>query len=179
MNEKIHFLKIFLLLISISYSDQLKSKEYKFIHYDGCTGICEFIVQDKKIIPILFSSNSDSNAIKTLRSLKPQVFLYNTSKRNSNLYIIGELDVNKKRAGGGNDLAELEEYYEFKILSWYLITPFLFANYNEIKDITAEIEIIKREHLKPSDFNTNDLKLENADLLKFTRQRMKEGAQKK
>ncbi len=94
---------------------------YPFVHLDGCTGACNFVIIDGKSIPISFSSDSDPAALKLLWGLKLEIFFPNTSARlrPPRLYVVGQLYDGISRDPIGDD------YHEFLLTRWYLAAPFV------------------------------------------------------
>lgn len=151
-------------------------KEYKLRYLSGCTGVCQYLIDINDTIPFQFSDNSDKKAIESLQALRGQVFILNTSRENLNLTVIGHLAEKKSMTEGGKHRSEVEEFYEFKLNSWYLTPPILYADIDEIKELPIEYEIKSKRQLDLSDFI--GLKLSTKELSSYLKEDNKEGALK-
>ncbi len=93
---------------------------YPLIHYDGCTGACNFVIIEGKTIPISFADDSDPAALELLWALKLEIFFPNADGPSPRLYVVGQLF-----DGVSSDPATGDDYHEFQLKRWYLATPFV------------------------------------------------------
>jgi len=97
---------------------------YPFVHADGCTGVCEFVIVDGKSVPIEFTPDSDAGAMMLLYALKPEIFLPNTGEPAPRLYVVGQLFDGISRDAQGPGRAYDPGHHDFLLQRWYLATPF-------------------------------------------------------
>lgn len=147
MESKLSILFFIILILSIGCEKEIRQPAaYTFYHFDGCTGVCEFVKVDQDLIGIQFSDRSDPRMLLLLRSLKTSVFLHNTNEEN--LRVVGSLENDRNL-----DLKTEHKFRNFRLDSWYLIAPFgenLNYGGNLIDDELKEVLI--RNSLKVSDF---------------------------
>ncbi len=146
---------------------------YGLLHKET-TGITTYILHDGKEIPIMFSPDSEQQALKALRVLKWNVFLPNTD--GNNLFVTGELGKNKKFTPHGAGRATIEEYFGFKLLKWHLKTPFTRAYWKDgVEGPGGVILKEKRQHLEPDDVGEFSGK-SMIDLIQFEERSYNNGA---
>jgi hypothetical protein len=98
-----------------------KIERYGFAHHET-TGITSAIIINGKEAPILFRSDSDPMALKALHALNWRVLLPNADGKN--IFLIGQYFVEPKHTSKCEGCLQVEEYHEFKLVSWYITTPF-------------------------------------------------------
>lgn len=110
-------------MITISRQTKVepKIKTYGFVHHET-TGISSYVIINGKEIPIRFRADSDSLAVKSLKALNWRIFLPNSD--GTKLFLIGQYFAQPKRTSSCEQCPEAEEYREFKLLDWYITTPF-------------------------------------------------------
>lgn len=94
---------------------------YGFVHHET-TGINSYVILNGTEKPIQLRSDSDSMALNALKALKWQVFLPNANGQK--LFLIGQYFAESKRTPDCERCPKSEEYHEFKLVDWYLTTPF-------------------------------------------------------
>lgn len=94
---------------------------YGFLHQET-TGITSYVILNGKESPIQFRSDSDPVALNAFKALKWQVFLPNADGQK--LFVVGQYFAETKRTPVCKSCPESEEYHEFKLVDWYLTTPF-------------------------------------------------------
>ncbi len=99
-----------------------QSLEYGYIFHET-TGITTYILNNGKEIAIKFSSDSDQDVLKMLYFLKWNV-LYPNSKGDK-IFLRGILNNKINKTPSGPHRAESEDFRYFKLISWYIKTPFM------------------------------------------------------
>jgi hypothetical protein len=140
---------VLIFIILILGCNKSQSNEYGFIHCET-TGITSYIVDEGEEIPIKFHKDSNQLAVKSLYGLKWNILYANSDGKT--IYLVGELYNKKHHTPTQSNMATSEEYYEFKLIKWYILTPF-----KEIIEgdtpLDRELALTQRKHLKPEDFN--------------------------
>ncbi len=103
----------------------LPVQAYPFVHLDGCTGVCEFVIVRGKLIPIEFTPDSDAAALKLLYALKAEIFLPNAHGPSPRLYVVGQLFDGISRDVQGPGWGYDPGHHDFLLTRWYLATPFV------------------------------------------------------
>lgn len=116
-------------LIASLYLDPRCQELYYRWRYDSygyvfkeTTGMTSHIVINGKEVPISFSKDSAPLALRSLRALKWKVLYANSAGRT--IFIIGEYSAAPRMTPPGPGYAQPEEYHEFKLVRWYIVTPF-------------------------------------------------------
>jgi len=135
-------------------------KKYGFVHWET-TGITSGIVMNRKKISIQFGADSDALALRALRALKWEVLAPNASGRS--IFLIGHLDCKAKFTPTCDQCATSEEYREFRLIDWYITTPFKVARRPE-NPLTVHIN--HRRELLRTDFAEFDGR-ETMDVKRF------------
>ncbi len=98
-----------------------KVKTYGFVHLEA-TGITSYVTINGKEMPIQFRADSDPLAVKSLYALSSRILLPNSDGKK--LFLIRQYFAEAKHTPGCRQCATVEEYREFKLVDWYIITPF-------------------------------------------------------
>ena len=123
---------------------------YGFVHHET-TGITSHVMINGQERPIQFRSDSDPVALNALRALKWEVFLPNANGQK--LFLIGQYFAEPKRTPSCERCPTAQEYHEFKLVDWYLPTPFK-ATREDCEDCPYLLEenLRERSRLEPTDF---------------------------
>jgi len=168
-----HILTATILLVCAGCTTHYPINTYGLVHKET-TGITTYILHDGKEIPIMFSPDSERQALEALRALKWNVFLPNTDGKN--LFVTGRLGKNKKFTPHGVGRATSEEYFDFKLVKWHLKTPFKRAYWkNGVVVLGGVILKEKRQHLESDDFDEFSGK-SMIDLIQFEERSYNNGA---
>jgi len=139
-------------------------KTYGFLHSET-TGITSYVIINGKKKPILFHADSDPLAVKSLYALNSRIILPNTDGRK--LFLIGQYLAEPKRTRSCRQCAKSEEYREFKLVDWYIITPF-----KVVREDCGTCPYLREENLRTKnglelkDFDAFDGR-ENMDVRRF------------
>lgn len=155
---------IFLILITFTITSYSNAQplEYGYIFHET-TGITYHILKDGKEIKIQFSSDSNQRALKLLTSLKWNV-LYPNSKGDK-IFLKGVLRKEINKTPHGPDRAQSEDFQYFKLISWYIKTPFMETKVKDEGMLPQEFIFIKRANLKKTDFeNMGNMVLDLSEL---------------
>jgi hypothetical protein len=98
-----------------------KLETYAFVHHET-TGITSFIIVNRKEKPIQFHADSDPLAVKSLNALGWRIFLPNA--RGKKLFLTRQYFPSPKHTPSCPQCPKSEEYREFKLVDWYITTPF-------------------------------------------------------
>lgn len=98
-----------------------KNKIYGFVHHET-TGTSSYIVINGKQIPIRFRADSDLVAVRSLNALNWKIFLPNSD--GTKLFLIGQFFARPKHTSSCEGCSTVEEYREFRLVDWFIITPF-------------------------------------------------------
>lgn len=123
---------------------------YGFVHHET-TGITTSVIVNSIERRIKFHPDSDPIAIKSLMALTWKVLLPNCDGKK--LFLVGQYFTASKRTSKCDRCPGVEEYREFKLLDWYIITPFK-AVRDDCDDCAylREENLRTRRHLKLEDF---------------------------
>ena len=116
-----HILTATILLVCAGCTTHYPINTYGLVHKET-TGITTYILHGGKEIPIMFSPDSEQQALEALRALKWNVFLPNTNGKN--LFVTGELGKGKKFTPHGVSRPASEKYFDFRLVTWHLKIPF-------------------------------------------------------
>ena len=100
---------------------------FGFVHQET-TGVNSFVRLHGKDVPIQFRSDSNVAAVTSLKSLQPEVFLPNAN--GTTIRLVGQFYEGICRTPDAPDRAESEEYHEFRLDRWYILTPFTEDDYD-------------------------------------------------
>ena len=145
--------------------DSLPVKTYGFVHW-GTTGITSGILVNRKKIPIRFAADSDALALRAFLALKWQVIAPNAYGRS--IIVIGQLGRAPKFTPKCDQCAQTEEYREFRLIDWYITTPFKLAHWREDR-LPFRVHTSQQRALRRTDFKEFDGK-DALDLKRFQRQ---------
>jgi hypothetical protein len=137
---------------------------YGFVHWET-TGITDGIVVHRKKVPIQFRTDSDVLALRAFRALKWEVLAPNALGRS--IFLIGQLYSERKFMPSCKGCATSEEYREFRLIDWYITTPFKVARWPE-NQLPLTVKISQRKELQRSDFDAFDGK-DTIDVRRFQR----------
>jgi hypothetical protein len=123
---------------------------YGFVHHET-TGLTARVIINGQERPIQFRPDSEPVALAALRALKWQVLLPNANGQK--LFLIGQYFAEPKRTPSCERCPEAEEYHEFKLVDWYLTTPFK-ATREDCEDCPYLLEenLRERGRLEQTDF---------------------------
>ena len=148
----------------ITARDPSPVRSYGYVHWET-TGVTDGIVVHRKKIPIQFRADCDALALRAFRALKWEVLA--TNSRGRNIFLVGQLYPERKFTPRCEACASSEEYQEFRLIDWYITTPFKVARWPENQlPIAAQMNI--RKELQPSDFDEFDGK-DTMDVRRFQR----------
>jgi hypothetical protein len=139
-------------------------KKYGFVHWET-TGITSGIVMNRKKISIQFGADSDALALRALRALKWEVLAPNANGRS--IILIGHLDCKPKFTPKCDQCATSEEYREFRLIDWYITTPFKVAR-SPGNQLPVTLHINRRSELLRTDFAEFDGR-DTMDVKRFQR----------
>jgi hypothetical protein len=145
--------------------DYLPVKTYGFVHWET-TGITSGIVVNRKQIPIQFGVDSDALALRAFFALKWEVLAPNAAGRS--IMVIGQLGTAPKFTPKCDHCAQSEQYREFRLIDWYITTPFKVAHWPE-NQLPFTVHINQQRELRRTDFHEFDGK-DTMDLKRFQRQ---------
>jgi hypothetical protein len=139
-------------------------KKYGFVHWET-TGITSGIVMNRKKVRIQFAADSDALAVRALLALKWEVLAPNATGKS--IILIGQLDCKPKFTPKCDQCAASEEYREFRLIDWYITTPFKVARWPE-NQLPLRVHINHRKELLRTDFTEFDGR-ETMDVKRFQR----------
>ncbi|MBN1499810.1 MAG: hypothetical protein JW982_06640 [Spirochaetes bacterium] len=137
------------------------------------------LTESNELIPVEFSANSNSGAVKSLEALNFGIIQRLALKYNgegNKIFLRGKISSKEKwkpvaliMEGDrilpeSYDRSNLENYYEFTLESWYIIVPF--EEY--IDQGPPDYEIAVHDNLTPDDFEVN---IENIADIKLLQRR--------
>ena len=143
-------------------------KTYGFLHMET-TGITSYVIVNGKRKPILFRSDSDPLAIKSFDALSSRITLPNTDGKK--LFVIGQYFSEPRHTRSCPECATAEEYREFRLVDWYIITPF-----KEVREDCGPCPYLRSENLRKrsslelKDFDAFDGR-DNMNIRRFQRKR--------
>jgi hypothetical protein len=142
-------------------------KTYGFVHVET-TGITSYVIVNGKEKPILFRPDSDPLAMKSFNALNSRIRLPNTDGKK--LFLIGQYFSEPKHTRICRECAKAEAYREFRLVDWYIITPF-----KVVREDCGPCPYLREENLRKKsglelkdfdDFEGRD----NMDVRRFQRQ---------
>ena len=148
----------------VTLKDSSPVRTYGFVHWET-TGITSGLVVNRKRIPIQFRADSDALTLRAFLALKWEVLAPNANGRS--IILTGQLDREPKFTPKCDQCATSEEYREFRLISWYITTPFKVARRPE-NQLPFTYQISQRRELLRSDFNEFDGK-DTIDVRRFQR----------
>jgi hypothetical protein len=140
-------------------------KTYGFVHWET-TGVTSGIVINGKKIPIQFGADSDALALRAFLALKWQVLAPNANGRG--IIVIGQLSRAPRFTPKCDQCATSEEFREFRLIDWYIRTPFKVAHWDENR-LPFTVHISRQRELRRTDFKEFDGK-DTIDLKRFQSQ---------
>jgi hypothetical protein len=156
----------FSLLSTIQVEPNVKT--YGFMHSET-TGITSYVIINGKKKPILFRADSDPLAVKSLYALNSRISLPNTDGKK--LFLIGQYFSEPKHTRSCPQCADSEEYCEFKLVDWYIITPFKIVREDcGPCPYLREENLRKKSSLEVKDFDDFDGR-DNLDVSRFQRKK--------
>jgi len=145
-----------------------KVKTYGFVH-EETTGITSYVIIKGKRKPIQFRADSDPLAVNSLYALNPRISLPNTDGKK--LFLIGQYFSEPKHTRSCRGCADSEEYREFKLVDWYIITPFKITREDcGPCPYLREENLRKKSSLEVNDFDDFDGR-DNLDVSRFQRKK--------
>jgi len=147
-----------------------KLRTYGLVHKET-TGITSYVIINGKPIPIQFRADSDPLALKALGALDRRIVLPNA--RGKKIFLVGKYFAEVKRTRNCPQCAAAEDYHEFKLLDWYITTPFSAVRKDcETCPYLRKEDFRKKSSLELSDFDPFDGR-ENMDVRRFQRRSRK------
>jgi len=143
-------------------------KTYGFLHMET-TGITSYLIVNGKKKPILFRPDSDPLAMKSFDALNARIILPNSDGKK--LFLIGQYFSEPRRTRSCPECATAEEYREFKLVDWYIITPF-----KVVREDCGPCPYLREENLRRKsslelkDFDAFDGR-DNMDVRRFQRKK--------
>ena len=143
-------------------------KTYGFLHMET-TGITSYVIINGKEKPIMFRPDSDPLAMKSFDALNSRIILPNTDGKK--LFLIGQYFSEPRHTRSCPECATAEEYREFRLVDWYIITPF-----KEVREDCGPCAYLRKENLRKrsslelKDFDAFDGR-DNMDVRRFQRKR--------
>jgi len=128
-----------------------KVKTYGFLHMET-TGITSYVIINGKEKPIMFRPDSDPLAMKSFDALNARIILPNTDGKK--LFLIGQYFSEPRHTRSCPECATAEEYREFRLVDWYIITPF-----KEVREDCGPCPYLRKENLR----NRSSLELKDFD----------------
>ena len=126
---------------------------YPLVNFKGTTAFTDLaLIVDGKTVDIDISTDSNAMARKLLASLRWQVFEPNTNEDDVRLFVVGQLFDGVSQSVGNPHGASSQEYQEFRMDRWYLVSPFKAVIDTESPDLLEKFKIVTRTRLEKSDF---------------------------
>lgn len=147
----IGLLLIFLVQVSSVHAE---TKTFSYIFHET-TGIAHHVIKDGKEVPIQFSDDSSQTALAALKSLDWRV-LYSCGN-GKYIFLEGELSNELKRTQSGPLNATSQEYREFKLLDWHILTPFPTIELVDSKNPMGKTKVVQRASLKKAGFDAFEM----------------------
>jgi hypothetical protein len=146
-----------------------KIETYGFVHLET-TGITSYVIIKDKKTPIQFRLDSDPLAVKSLNALKARVLLPNSDGKK--LFLVGQYFAEPKRTRGCPQCATIEEYREFRLVDWYILTPFKVVREDCGPGAYLRSEHLReKKHLELTDFQYFEGR-DNMNVRRFQRDRI-------
>lgn len=147
-------------------------REYGFVHMET-TGLTQGLVavqdpahnktkNDRDLVTIVFSGNSDTDAVKSLEALDSELLLPNAN--GDGIIVAGVLDSVVHRTSSGPGKPTSEAYQEFRLSRWYLRAPFTRRQISGPDEPSTEEQV---QRLRAEDFDGRV----GGDLSRFVRPR--------
>jgi hypothetical protein len=155
-------------VLPVALKGSLAVKSYGFVHWET-TGITSGIVVNRKQIPIQFAADSDALALRAFLALKWEVLAPNATGRS--IIVVGQLGLEPKFTPKCDQCATSEEYREFKLADWYIVTPF-----KVVREDCGPRPYLRKENLQTksglelTDFHAFDGR-NNMDVRRFQRRK--------
>lgn len=145
-----------------------KFETYGFVHRET-TGITSYAVINGKHLPIQFRADSDPLAVKSLNALNWRILLPNTNGKR--LFLIGQYFAEPKRTARCDACPAVEEYHEFRLVHWYITTPFRIVSEDCVDcSYLREENLRTKRNLELSDFQDFEGR-ESIDVSRFQRKK--------
>ena len=160
----------FLMIWSLMFGAQAEPKigTYGFVHHET-TGITSSVIVKGVERRIQFHRDSDPVAVKALNALSWKIVLPNSDGKK--LFLVGQYYAAPKQTAKCDGCSTVEEYREFKLLSWYIVTPFKVVRDDcENCAYLREENLRTRRRLEREDFQDFDGK-ELLDVSRFQREK--------
>ncbi len=143
---------------------ELSAKTYEY-KYWATTGLSHSILLNGKNAFLEFRPDSDSVALKTLTNLVPCIGYL----KENHIFVVGQYD-GKIRWSDESGV----DYINFKLLNWYISTPFLEIPSSTCHDESwVNVPKLSRSQLRKEDFILNSNELQGVDLSKFQKEEHK------
>jgi hypothetical protein len=140
---------------------------YGYFFIDTTIDITTHILLNGKEVAVVFRPDSDSLALNSLRALTWNVLYKNANGKD--MFVTGQYYPESKFTASAPNKAPSQEYHDFKLLDWYIITPFIETREKNEKPLNGYVER-KRTNLNKGDFEGFEGK-QAIDLNRFQRRR--------
>ena len=128
---------------------------YPLVNRKGTTEFTDLaLIVDGKTVDIDITTDSNAMARKLLHSLRWQIFEPNTDEDDVRLFVVGQLFDGVSRSPDNPRGAPAQDYQEFRMDRWYLVSPFKAAIEPEPMELPMMLKIVTRARLEKSDFRT-------------------------
>ena len=141
----IGFLMIWFLIVQA----EPKVGTYGFVHHET-TGITSSVIVNGVERRIQFHPDSDPIAVKSFNALSGKILLPNSNGKK--LFLVGQYYTAPKHTAKCDRCPTVEEYREFKLMDWYIVTPF-----KVVRDDCENCAYLRKENLR----NRRSLKRED------------------
>lgn len=160
----IGFLVIWFLIVQA----EPKVGTYGFVH-EETTGITSSVIVNGIKRPIQFHPDSDPIAVKSLNALSGRIILPNSNGKK--MFLVGQYYTAPKYTPKCDRCPTVEEYREFKLIDWYIVTPFKVVRDDcENCAYLLNENLRTRQSLKREDFDNFDGR-ESIDVSRFQREK--------
>lgn len=146
---------------------------YGYVFWEATIVKTSHIVLNGQEMAIEFREDSDPLALKSLRSLKWNV-LYENCK-GKDIFVVGQYFEEPKHTPDRPDMPPRQEYHDFRLLDWYILTPFTEVRWKDEQPLNDFVHR-QRDALSYDDFYDDFRKFEgkqSLDLSRFQRPREK------
>ena len=145
-----------------------KIETYGFVHHET-TGITSFVIVNGVERPIRFHPDSDQIAVKALNALPWWILLPNCDGKR--MFLVGQYFTTPKHTPKCDACPAVEEYREFKLINWYIITPFKIVRKDcENCAYLRKENLRTQRQLQRADFKDFD-GIESVDVSRFQRKK--------